>query len=124
MKRRQVLKGVVASSVLGVGGASGTPGTRRVDVEQFDFLRVVADGETVARVPNPTWETVRQVETRLAGGQTLVTPEDDCVAVCEANCPCRPCLVGCFNCCNVEESICGCCSEVDDPENTECCEGC
>jgi hypothetical protein len=126
MKRRHVLKGIAAGSALniGIGGASANPGARRVDVEQFDRLLVKDGNRVVDTVENPTVETARDAEASLSDDQRLVTPNDDCYAFCESNCPCYPCAVGCFDCCNPEENICDCCSEVDDPDNTECCEGC
>jgi len=126
MKRRTLLKGIAASSFIGTGAASANvePGVKLGAVEEYDRLRIVDGDGTVDTVENPTWETVQDVEATLDDDQRLVTPDEDCVATCEANCPCRPCLVGCFDCCNPEESKCSCCSEFEDPDEVRCCEGC
>ena len=129
MKRRNLLKGVAASSVattgaVGASGASLEPDVKLGTVEEYDRLRVVSDGETVDTVESPTWEKVKAAESNLDADQRLVSPDEDCVAACESNCPCKPCLVGCFNCCNPDESKCDCCSEFENPDEVACCEGC
>ncbi|MFC7080120.1 hypothetical protein [Halorussus caseinilyticus] len=126
MKRRNLLKGIAASSVLGTGVTSAAlePGVQVKAIDQYDRLRIVSDGETVGTVESPTWEKVREVEATLDDDQTLVTPDDECTAFCASNCPCEPCAVGCFDCCNPDESICDCCSEFDNPDEVTCCEGC
>lgn len=126
MKRRNLLKGIAASSFIGTSVASGSskPGVKLGEVEQYDQLRVVDGRGTVRTIENPTWEAVQNVEASLDDDQRLVTPDEDCVATCESNCPCKPCLVGCFDCCNPDESKCDCCSEFDNPDEVRCCEGC
>lgn len=112
MKRRNLLKGIAASSVVGAGmaSASADAGVKRRDVQQFDRLRIVRDGRTVGTVEGPTWDAVRDVQASLDEDQRLVTPDDTCVAFCESNCPCKPCMVGCFDCCNPAEDKCDNCS--------------
>ncbi|WP_135826022.1 solute carrier organic anion transporter [Halorussus ruber] len=126
MKRRNLLKGIAASSVLstGLAGASSRPGAKPTAIDKYDRLRIVSDGKTVGTVENPTWETVKEVETTLDDDQTLVTPDDECTAFCRSNCDCSPCAYGCYDCCDPADSICSCCSQVEDPDSTECCSGC
>lgn len=115
MKRRHVIKGVAAGGVMGVGlaGAAHEPAYTAGDVSQYEYLRIERDGETVGRIVDPTWETVQAVDADLDDDAALVTPDEECVAFCESNCPCYPCLVGCFNCCNPSENICDGCRDPD-----------
>lgn len=126
MKRRNILKGIAASSVVGtsVASASLEPGVKLGTVEKYDQLKIVKDGETVDTVESPTWEKVGEVEADLDSDQHLVSPDDECVAKCESNCTCTNCLVGCFDCCNPSENKCDCCSAFDNPDEVACCEGC
>ncbi|USZ68249.1 hypothetical protein NGM10_00565 [Halorussus salilacus] len=128
MKRRQVLKGIAAGSALslGIGGAAADSGARQVDISEFDRVLVKEGDRVVETVEAPTWDDVKRLNSETTADQQVVTPDDDCVEFCRSNCSttCDSCAYGCFNCCNPEEEICSCCSEVDDPDSTECCEGC
>lgn len=119
MRRRQVLKTLAASSVTTVG--AGTAAATRVggatDVERVDALHVVSGGETVGTLPDPTWEDVRRVEAELDDDQQLVTPDGNCTAFCESNCPCYPCAYGCSNCCDPSNNVCSGC---DDDGGDDC----
>lgn len=122
MRRRQVLKTLAASSVISIG--AGTAAGKRIggatDVRQFDALHVVSGGETVGTLSNPTWEDVRRVETELDDDQQLVTPDAECTAYCESNCPCYPCVYGCSNCCDPSNNICDDCGYDCDPTVEPC----
>lgn len=113
MRRRDLIQGIAATGALGVGVVQGTsqqrPGT--TDVSSYDVLYVVEDGERVDTVETPTWETVREREAALGDQQRLVTPDGQCTAFCEINCPCFPCAYGCSNCCNPSENICSGCDD-------------
>lgn len=111
MNRRRVLKGIAAGSALsmGIAGASANSSARRVDEADLDRVMVKDGNRVVEVIENPSWDDVQEVEATLDDDQRLASPDEECVAFCEHDCPCYPCMVGCHNCCNVEEQICDGC---------------
>ena len=97
MKRRQVLKGIGATSVAGlaVGSASARRPNFEVNEADLDLLKVVRDGEVVETFDDPTMDDVARIRSGLEKNEELVNDDDCCVVECHSDCcPNRCCMYG------------------------------
>src|SRR6056297_139131 len=103
MKRRQLLKGVAASSAISLGIGSVTAETRPTveSAENLDEVHVAdADGKVVRTVENPTDADLDRLRTETSAAEQLVSPE--CTTKCKDDCTLRNDCCGyiceCYTC--------------------------
>lgn len=88
MRRRQLLNGIAAGSVLGLAAGVGTgrPSAGVARADDFDELRVVRDGEVVDRVVDPSPADVDRLHAETGDAEDVVTPAGCCSVKCLSDC--------------------------------------
>lgn len=104
MKRRDVIRSVAASGIVGVtagtaAGRQARPGGG-VTAADLDAVRVARDGDVVRTVEDPSESDLDRLFADLGDDESVVTPEECCLYECKSQCRYCDYPPGCTdNCC-------------------------